>query len=158
MADFLSPSSRSERMSRIRGSNTKPEMRLRRMLHAAGFRYKLHASRLPGRPDIVLPKYETVVFVHGCFWHRHPGCKVASEPKSNKAFWASKFSRNVARDRQNSRKLRAQGWHVYVVWECQLNSALKSTNALRRLTSRFKSTFDPARTRPSSKAGKTKAR
>lgn len=127
MVDFLSPTERSERMSRIRSSNTSPELAMRRALHALGFRFRLHRKDLPGRPDIVLPRHRAAIFVHGCFWHRHDGCKVASTPKSNTAFWIEKFDRNVARDLQARKMLEAQGWKVIVVWECQLGSVRKAT-------------------------------
>ena len=133
MVDFLSPSERSERMSRIRSSNTSPELALRRALHALGFRFRLHRKDLPGRPDIVLPRYSTVVFVHGCFWHRHAGCKVASTPKSNTEFWVEKFNRNVARDNRSSESLKAQGWKVIVTWECELGSGRKAAEAALRI-------------------------
>jgi DNA mismatch endonuclease, patch repair protein len=134
MADFLSPAERSERMSRIRGQHTKPELAVRRLLHAAGFRFRLHVADLAGRPDIVLPKYQTVIFVHGCFWHRHGGCPVASNPKSNREFWETKFDMNVRRDKRNQANLRRLGWHVFVVWECQVSSNAKSVNAANRLS------------------------
>lgn len=98
MVDTLTPTQRSERMSRIRSTNTKPEVALRKALHRLGFRFRLHGRVLPGKPDIVLPKYRTAIFVHGCFWHRHVGCKVATTPKSNTEFWVDKFGRNTARD------------------------------------------------------------
>lgn len=129
MVDFLSPSGRSERMSRIRSSNTSPELALRKALHTLGFRFRLHRKDLPGKPDIVLPRYKAVVFVHGCFWHRHDGCKVASTPKSNTRFWVEKFDRNVARDSQSQELLRAQGWKVIIVWECELASGRKAAEA-----------------------------
>lgn len=132
MVDFLSPSERSERMSRIRSSNTSPELALRRALHALGFRFRLHRKDLPGKPDIVLPRYKTVVFVHGCFWHRHAGCKVASTPKTNTAFWEQKFERNTARDERNAALLQALGWKVLVVWECELGSLRKAQEAAAR--------------------------
>ncbi len=125
MVDFLSPSERSERMSRIRSSNTAPEVALRRALHALGFRFRLHRKDLPGKPDIVLPRYKTAIFVHGCFWHRHDGCKVANTPKSNTEFWTEKFDRNVARDIRAREMLEAKGWKVIVVWECELGSGRK---------------------------------
>lgn len=125
MADTLSPTERSERMSRIRGRDTRPELVLRRLLHAAGFRYRLHHTRLPGRPDLVFPKYGAVVFVHGCFWHRHTGCRVANTPKSNVEFWTAKFQRNVARDALVESRLRSAGWRVLVVWECSLSTKEK---------------------------------
>jgi len=133
LVDFLSPSERSERMSRIRSSNTSPELALRRALHALGFRFRLHRKDLPGKPDIVLPRYETVVFVHGCFWHRHAGCKVATTPKSNTGFWVEKFDRNVARDSRSRELLEAQGWKVIVVWECELGSGRKAVDAALRV-------------------------
>jgi DNA mismatch endonuclease (patch repair protein) len=119
MADTLTPSERSERMSRIRSRDTKPELVLRKALHALGLRYRL-GSRLPGKPDLVFPRYKAVVFVHGCFWHRHEGCKVATTPKSNTDFWTEKFGRNVARDARVTRELEEAGWRVFVAWECDL--------------------------------------
>ena len=133
MVDFLSPLERSERMSRIRSSNTSPELALRRELHALGFRFRLHRKDLPGKPDIVLPRYRTVVFVHGCFWHRHAGCKIATTPKSNTGFWIEKFDRNVARDSRSRELLEAQGWKVIIAWECELGSGRKAADAALRV-------------------------
>lgn len=107
-------------MASIRGRNTRPEMALRKALHRLGFRYRLHERKLPGHPDLVFPKYRAVVFVHGCFWHRHPGCRYATTPASNTEFWERKFRGNVERDNRNIRKLREQGWRVAVIWECAL--------------------------------------
>ena len=118
--DIWSKSKRSAVMARIRGKDTKPELVVRSLLHRAGVRFSLRRKDLPGRPDIVLPKYRAVVFVHGCFWHRHKGCKVATMPKSGKAFWMAKFKGNVARDRRNTRDLERLGWKVLVVWECEV--------------------------------------
>jgi DNA mismatch endonuclease (patch repair protein) len=106
-------------MSRIRSRDTAPELQVRSALHRAGYRFRLHRKDLPGRPDIVLPKHHTVVFVHGCFWHRHKGCVFAYAPKSRIAFWDEKFRSNVERDFRNTRALRALGWRVITVWECQ---------------------------------------
>lgn len=106
-------------MSRVKGKDTSPEMRVRRIAHAMGLRFRLHRTDLPGKPDIVFPKYRKVVFVHGCFWHRHPSCKKATLPKSNVDFWRDKFRRNVERDRQNRERLIESGWDVAVIWECQ---------------------------------------
>ncbi|WP_449470556.1 very short patch repair endonuclease [Sphingobium chungangianum] len=133
MVDFLSPSERSERMSRIRSKDTSPELALRRALHALGLRFRVHGKLLPGKPDIVLPRFKTVVLVHGCFWHRHAGCKVATTPKSNTAFWQEKFDRNVQRDVRNAAALEAQGWRVIVAWECELGSRGKAGEAARRI-------------------------
>jgi DNA mismatch endonuclease (patch repair protein) len=107
-------------MSGIRGKDTKPERFVRSALHRAGLRFRLHA-KLPGKPDLVLPKYHTVVFVHGCFWHRHAGCRYATTPASNAGFWLEKFAANKQRDAVVKRRLRKLGWQVRVVWACQLN-------------------------------------
>lgn len=120
MADTLTVAERSRLMAKIKGKNTGPEMAVRSLLHRAGYRFRIHVASLPGKPDIVLPRYRTIVFVHGCFWHRHRGCKVASTPKSHRKFWADKFARNVANDKKHLRQLRKLGWKVVTVWECQL--------------------------------------
>ncbi len=120
MADVVDKKTRSRMMSGIRGKDTKPELIVRRYLHRHGFRYRLHDRKLPGHPDIVLPKYQTVVFVHGCFWHRHD-CARFVWPKTRKTFWAEKISGNVQRDQTNARLLREMGWQVLVVWECDLS-------------------------------------
>jgi len=150
MVDFLSPSERSERMSRIRSADTSPELALRKALHGLGFRFRLHRKDLPGKPDIVLPRHKAVVFVHGCFWHRHVGCKVASIPKSNTQFWVEKFDRNVARDSQAQELLKAQGWKVIVVWECELSSERKSAEAALSVARRIR--FDVPERRPGTSA------
>ena len=117
--DRLTPEHRSWNMSRIKGRDTAPELAVRSVLHRLGFRFRLHRRDLPGRPDIVLVRLRTVIFVHGCFWHQHEGCRFAYKPKSNAAFWLSKLAANVARDRINVRELKALGWTVLTVWECQ---------------------------------------
>lgn len=119
MTDIVTPSRRSAIMGRIRGRNTAPELRVRSLLHRAGYRYRLHVDSLPGRPDIVLPKYKTVVRVQGCFWHRHAGCVLAYEPKSRVDFWSAKFKANCTRDLAQREKLEAAGWRVIDVWECE---------------------------------------
>ena len=124
-------------MSRIRSKNTSPEVALRRELHAMGFRFRLHRKDLPGKPDIVLPRYRTAVFVHGCFWHRHDGCKVATTPKSNTGFWQEKFDRNVARDARSEDLLKDQGWKVIVVWECELSSRRKVVEAASKVAKKI---------------------
>jgi DNA mismatch endonuclease (patch repair protein) len=118
--DIWSKAKRSEVMSRIRSRDTKPEFLVRSLLHRAGLRYSLKRKELPGRPDIVLPKYKIAVFVHGCFWHRHKGCPVATNPKTRKAFWQEKFKGNVTRDRRTRKLLEKLGWKVLVVWECDV--------------------------------------
>lgn len=117
--DVLTAEQRHLNMSRIRGKDTKPELQLRRLLHAAGLRYRLHGKDLPGRPDLVFPKYRAVVFVHGCFWHRHD-CPLFHWPKSREEFWRVKLTRNVERDQQTADRLRERGWRVLTVWECAL--------------------------------------
>jgi DNA mismatch endonuclease (patch repair protein) len=109
-------------MSGIRGRDTAPEKIVRSHLHRAGLRFGLHRKDLPGRPDIVLPRWRSAVFVHGCFWHRHPGCRYAYVPKSNRAFWLRKFAANVERDGRNVAELRKMKWRVHVVWECRLST------------------------------------
>lgn len=120
MADRISSEHRSWNMSRIRGKNTQPERKLRSLLHRAGFRYRLHDTNLPGKPDIVLPKYGTAIFVNGCYWHRHAGCPKATTPKTNTAFWQEKFDETVRRDEKKSSELIERGWRVVTVWECEL--------------------------------------
>lgn len=122
MVDTLTQEERSERMARIRGRDTAPELKVRRFLHAMGFRYRLHVRNLPGKPDIVLPKYRTVVLVNGCFWHAHR-CQKGRLPATRREFWASKFQRNRERDRANRRRLRAAGWQVIILWECELSKS-----------------------------------
>lgn len=120
LADVVDVETRSRMMAGIRGKNTGPEIRLRKALHRAGLRYRLHSARLPGRPDIVLPKHHAAIFVHGCFWHRHQGCRFATVPKTNEAFWQEKFARNVKRDKDIIDRLVAAGWRVCIVWGCTI--------------------------------------
>lgn len=119
MRDRLSKERRSWNMSRIRGRNTTPEVVVRSVLHKMGYRFRLHVRDLPGKPDIVLPKHRTVVFVHGCFWHRHRGCKNCTTPSNNREFWVEKLEGNAARDRLSRRALVRLGWRVALVWECE---------------------------------------
>lgn len=118
--DMFTSQKRSEIMSQVRGKNTKPELKIRSLLHRMGYRFRLHCRDLPGNPDIVLPKYRTVVFVHGCFWHQHPGCRRATTPKKNSEFWEVKLRRNRERDQEAIRNLRNEGWSVVVLWECEI--------------------------------------
>lgn len=120
MTDSLSPEHRRWNMSRIRSTDTRPEFVLRSLLHRAGYRFRLRRKDLPGHPDIVLPRYRCVIFVHGCFWHRHQDCKRATMPATNPDKWAAKFAKNQQRDAEVKALLEAQGWRVYVVWECEL--------------------------------------
>ena len=130
MTDIVDSQTRSRMMSGIRGKNTKPELALRRSLHALGLRYRLHAKGIPGKPDIVMPKYRAVIFVHGCFWHRHAGCRYATVPATRPEFWAAKFDANVARDAAAQSALRDIGWRVGTVWECALRT--ETSTALTR--------------------------
>lgn len=119
--DHLSPEKRSWNMSRIKSKNTVPEMRIRSALHRLGYRFRLHVKELPGKPDIVLPKYKTVIFVHGCFWHRHKGCVRATTPSTNQEYWEKKFRQNMMRDKLEQDELKRMGWRVIVVWECNVD-------------------------------------
>ena len=110
---------RSKNMSAIKSKNTKPEIKVRKVLHLMGYRFRLHRKDLPGSPDIVLPKFKTVIFVHGCFWHRHENCKYASNPKTRKEFWENKFKANVKRDKEIQEKIINIGWQYVVIWECE---------------------------------------
>ena len=132
--DRLSKEQRSWNMSRIRGKDTRPEMIVRRMLHAMGIRYRLHRASLPGKPDIVLGPRQLVLFVHGCFWHRHPGCREATMPAANRDFWLAKLEGNAARDIRHRAALRKLGWRVAVIWECQTRQPEKLARLLARLT------------------------
>ncbi len=123
MADVFDRATRSRNMAAIRGQHTKPELVVRRYLHCRGLRYRLHGRGLPGRPDLVFRRLKTVVFIHGCFWHRHSGCRNAVLPKSNTAFWLAKLTGNQARDRRNAVRLRRAGWRVLTIWECELNES-----------------------------------
>jgi DNA mismatch endonuclease (patch repair protein) len=133
MADKLSSTQRKYCMSRIRGKNTKPEILVRKRLHARGFRFRLHNKKLPGSPDIVLPKYGVAIMVNGCFWHGHKGCRYATKPKSNVEFWETKIARNCHRDEVTTAHLEALGWTVITVWECELRGTLESNARLDKL-------------------------
>lgn len=120
MADIKTKESRSYNMSRIAGKNTKPEELVRKYLFSKGFRYRKNVRKLPGTPDVVLPKYRTVIFVNGCFWHGHEGCKYFVWPKNNAEFWRQKIETNISRDQRKEAQLRDMGWNVMIVWECEL--------------------------------------
>ena len=121
MVDRISEAHRSWNMSRIRGKDTGPELRLRSLLHRAGYRFRVHDRNLPGCPDIILKKFRTVIFVHGCYWHRHPLCPNATTPSTRTEFWQAKFDETVERDKRKTRELAARGWRVITVWECHLD-------------------------------------
>lgn len=123
-------------MSRIRSQNTNPEKRLRSLLHGAGYRFRINVRMLPGSPDLVLPKYRTVIFVHGCFWHRHAACKYAYMPKSRIEFWENKFRGTIERDQKKTKALEASGWRVLVVWECELENNAQAV--LREIIEKLK--------------------
>ena len=127
MADRISPEKRGWNMSRIKGKDTSIEVKVRKYLFHEGFRYRKNVKSLPGKPDIVLPKYNTVVFVHGCFWHRHSGCRYAYMPKSRCEYWKAKFETNVKNDMNNTKLLNDAGWHVIVIWECDIKKRFEET-------------------------------
>lgn len=131
--DRHTPEQRHRNMAAVKGKNTKPEIAVRKLLHKLGYRFRLHRKDLPGKPDIVLPKYKTVIFIHGCFWHRHAGCKYASTPSSNTVFWEKKFEENVGRDRKNIEKLETLGWKVITIWGCEVNEEERVLSALAEL-------------------------
>lgn len=135
MADIVNSQTRSRMMAGIRGKDTVPELVLRRSLHALGFRYRLHVKGVPGKPDIVMPKYNVVVFVHGCFWHRHVGCRFTTTPATRPEFWKAKFEANQRRDRKLLEALMGQGWRVATVWECALRRTQQVAESTNRLTS-----------------------
>jgi DNA mismatch endonuclease (patch repair protein) len=130
--DTLTKERRSWNMSRIHGKNTRPEIELRSLLHYLGYRFRLNRKDVPGKPDVLLPKYKTAIFVHGCFWHRHAGCKLAYSPKSNIEFWKKKFTRNIERDAAVACSLRASGWKQLIIWECEIKDLASLTRKLRR--------------------------
>lgn len=136
--DTASPEKRSGIMRQVKGRDTRPERIVRSLLHRMGYRFRLQRDDLPGKPDIVLPRFKTVVFVNGCFWHRHPGCKRATTPASNVDYWQTKFARNVERDARNQAELEKMGWRVAIVWECELKD---KTSLEKRLDDYLKSSY-----------------
>ena len=134
MVDVHAPKIRSRNMSAIKEKNTKPELTVRKFCHSRGLRYRLHRKNLPGTPDLVFPKYNCVIFVNGCFWHRHKHCKYSTEPKSNIAFWKNKFLENVERDKRNAMALSKLGWKVHVVWECEARTGEFRDWLIQRVT------------------------
>lgn len=143
MPDRHTPAQRSFNMSRIRSKNTKPEIRVRKKLFAAGFRYRLNVKNLPGKPDLVFKKYKTAVFVHGCFWHGHEQCRYFVTPKTQTEFWTAKINGNIRRDLDNERKLLDAGWQVLTVWECELKKN-RIDETIELLQKNIKSNFREA--------------
>lgn len=125
MSDVHNPKTRSYNMGKIKGKNTKPELLVRKYLHSKGLRFRLHDSKLPGKPDIVLPKYKTIIQIHGCFWHKHSGCKYFVVPKTRTEWWLKKINTTVFNDKKNETQLKEMGWKVIVVWECELKKNVK---------------------------------
>ncbi len=133
MADIFTKEKRSEIMARIQGKNTRPEIAIRSFLHRQGYRFRLHKKDLPGKPDIILPKYKTIIFVHGCYWHRHSSCKRGrSIPSTNKDFWLKKFRMTISRDKKNQRELHKLGWKVITFWECEVSENKKLNKKLKQ--------------------------
>ena len=145
MADKLTSSQRSHCMSRIRGKNTKQEILVRKGLHARGFRFRLHNKKLPGSPDIVLPKYGVAIMVNGCFWHGHKGCRYATKPKTNIEFWEAKIARNRHRDEVTTAHLEALGWTVITIWECELRTNSQLDDRLNTLAEEIRRAYETKR-------------
>ena len=137
MTDIVCPDKRSDMMSRISSKHTKPELKVRKHLHALGFRFRLHVSGLPGSPDIVLPKHNTAIQVRGCFWHQHT-CREGKIPKSRVEYWKPKLERNVERDRQADQQLAEMGWHLIVVWECEIRSRAGMSEKMERVVEQLR--------------------
>lgn len=151
MPDKLTPSQRHHCMSRIRGKNTKPEILVRKGLHARGFRFRLHNKKLPGSQDIVLPKYGVAIMVNGCFWHGHKGCRYATKPKSNIEFWETKIARNLHRDEVTTAHLEALGWTVITVWECELRNSFQLDERLNALVEEIRNAGEVKRVKDMNK-------
>ena len=136
MADHVDPETRSRIMQAVHSKDTKPELAVRRMVHSMGFRYRLHVNNLPGKPDLVFPSRGKIVFVHGCFWHRHRGCRFTTSPKTRAEYWEDKFCANVARDRSTVKTLKKMGWAVMTVWQCQLKNPVRLAGRLNEFLAR----------------------
>lgn len=130
MTDVHTPAQRSKNMASIRGKDTTPELRVRSALHRAGYRFRLHRKDIPGKPDIVMPGRKIAIFVHGCYWHRHPGCKYATIPKSSTDFWQEKFKSNIARDKKVAKQIKEIGWRRLVIWECETKEEQQIQNII----------------------------
>lgn len=136
--DIFTKEKRSEIMRKVKSKDTGPEKKVRSLLHSLGFRFRIHRKDLPGKPDIVLPKYKTVIFVHGCFWHGHEDCKLARTPKSRQFYWVDKIKKNSERDLKNQKELSNLGWNVLILWECKIRSKLGLTDEVSRVVSIIK--------------------
>ncbi|MDN4028679.1 very short patch repair endonuclease [Chryseobacterium gambrini] len=139
MTDIFTTERRSEIMSKISSTETKPEILVRKYLFAQGFRFRKNDKRLPGKPDVVLPKYKTVIFIHGCFWHGHPECKKSKLPETRKEFWEKKISKNIIRDSDNYDELKNLGWNIVIIWECDINNKAKREIIFSKLLIALKS-------------------
>lgn len=148
MVDHVTSLRRSEIMRAVRSKDTVPEVLVRKAAHRLGLRFRLHAKGLPGRPDLVFRKWATAVFVNGCFWHRHRGCKKSSNPKTNVQFWQAKFAENVRRDKTNYRLLKKAGWRVVVVWQCQVRTIEDAASVLKRHFPQLRDRASNVRVRP----------
>jgi DNA mismatch endonuclease (patch repair protein) len=137
MADIFSKAKRSEIMSKISGKETKPEIIVRKHLFSHGFRYRKNEKKLPGKPDIVLPKYKTVIFVHGCFWHGHQNCKKSALPQTNHEFWENKIQKNIERDKSKQKELKKLGWKIITVWQCQIKSRELFEKTMKRTVAKI---------------------
>ena len=137
MVDIVNSDTRSRMMANIRSTDTKPELMVRKHLHKIGFRFRLNCKVASTKPDLVLPRWGTCIFVHGCYWHRHEGCKLASTPKTNTAFWLSKFERNTCRDKRNVSELKSLGWSVGIIWECSVRNGKLMDTQLKELISNY---------------------
>lgn len=133
MADIVSSSKRAEMMSSVKQRHTKPEIAVRKILHSLGFRFRLHRKDLPGSPDIVLPKFRTVIFVHGCFWHQHKNCSKSRRPSSNQDYWNTKLDENISRDERKEKELSKLGWRIITIWQCEIRDLKTLTPKLKKL-------------------------
>jgi DNA mismatch endonuclease (patch repair protein) len=139
--DIYPEKKRSEIMSKISGKDTKPEIYVRKFLFSKGFRYRVNDKRYPGKPDIVLPKFKTIVFIHGCFWHGHTGCKASELPETRKDFWKKKIGDNITRDERNIEILKSRGWHVIIVWQCEIKNKTGREDKLQSLVTEILKTY-----------------
>lgn len=138
MADIFSKAKRSEIMSKISGKETKPEILVRKFLFAQGFRYRKNDKKLVGKPDIVLPKYKTVIFVHGCFWHGHKNCPKAALPTTNREFWENKIGGNIERDKANQQKLKNLGWKIITIWQCRIKNKMLFEKTMKQVVDKIR--------------------